>query len=64
MKMNNKETTIIRKNAPLSLAPPAWRTTDQAHDVPKSPNSFKKSSLQFFGAPCHPPLLGLTPVLA
>jgi hypothetical protein len=61
MKMNNKETINIRKNASLPLASPAWRTTDQAHNVPKSPNSFKKnSSPQFFGAPCYPPLLGLT----
>jgi hypothetical protein len=42
MKMNNKETIIIEKNDPLSLASPAWRTTDQAHIAPKSPNSYKK----------------------
>jgi hypothetical protein len=42
MKMNNKETIIIEKNDPLSLASPAWRTTDQALIVPKSPNSYKK----------------------
>lgn len=42
MKMIDKETMIIKSNAPLYSASPAWRTTDQARIVPKSPNSFKK----------------------
>jgi hypothetical protein len=42
MKMIDKETMIIKSNAPLYSASPAWRTNDQAHIVPKSPNSFKK----------------------